>query len=242
MSVLFAPFRGLTDLIYPPRCRLCEQPIEREQTYCAVCAGALFHDPHLCCPRCGARVGPFAVTAGTCAACRKDPVAFEATLRLGPYVGPLRDAVLRIKSNRNEGLAEELGEHLAEVHRQRFDALAPEYIVPVPLHPLRRLIRGYNQSAAIAFGLGAKLRRPCRFWWLWQVRRTQPQKSLTATQRRENVRGAYRVRAGVRLDGLHILLVDDVMTTGATADEAARAIKRAGAARVSIAVLARAEG
>jgi ComF family protein len=242
MSAFLAPLRGLADLVYPPRCLVCGQAPEGREAFCAVCAGGLFHDPHLSCPRCAARVGPFAVSDGTCAACRDDPVAFDATVRLGPYVGPLRDAVLRIKSNRNEGLAELLGERLAEGHRARLEALGAEFILPVPLHWWRRLMRGYNQSAAIAHGLGSRLKLPCRYGWLWQVRRTQPQKALTANQRKDNVRGAYRVRAGLRLDGRHVLLVDDVMTTGATANESARALKRAGAARVSVAILARAEG
>jgi ComF family protein len=199
----------------------------------------MFHDPHLCCPRCAARVGPFAVTDGSCAACRADPVPFEATVRLGPYDGPLREAVLRLKSSRNEGLAELLGERLAEVHAARLRALAADAVVPVPLYWWRRLRRGYNQSAAVARGLGQRLGVRCRTYWLWQVRPTRPQKALSAAQRRDNVRGAYR--ASARLDGRHVLLVDDVMTTGATAAEAARALVRAGA-RVSVAVLARAEG
>jgi predicted amidophosphoribosyltransferase len=111
----------------------------------------------------------------------------------------------------------------------------------VQRHGWRRLRRGYNQSAAVARGVASRLRLPCRHWWLWQSRPTRPQKSLTsATQRRENVKGAYRALR--RLDGLCLLLVDDVMTTGATASEAARALRRAGAAIVNVAVLARAGG
>jgi len=238
MSVFLAPWRGLIDLVYPPRCLLCgEEPPGRER-FCAACSAGLFHDPHLCCPRCAARVGPFGVTNGNCAACRADASPFVATVRLGPYEGPLRDAVLRIKSNTQEGLAELLGEQLAQIHADRLRAMALDAIVPVPLHWWRRLRRGYNQSAAIARGISSRLGVACRYWWLRQVRLTKPQKTLTCpTQRKENVKGAFVARGQVR--GLHVLLVDDVMTTGATATEAARALRRAGAS-VSVAVLARA--
>jgi ComF family protein len=237
-STLFAPWRGLIDLIYPPRCLLCGQAPPGRERFCSGCESGLFHDPHLSCPRCAARVGPFGVTDGTCAACRADAVPFRAAVRLGPYDGPLRDAVLRIKSNRHEGLAELLGERLAEIHADRLRSMRLDAIVPVPLHWWRRLVRGYNQSAAIACGIGARLGVGCRWWWLRQVRLTKPQKSLSnPTQRRENVKGAFVAPKRVR--GAHVLLVDDVMTTGATAIESARALRRAGAS-VSVAVLARA--
>jgi ComF family protein len=238
-----ALLRGLVDLIYPPRCLMCGRPpISRQDRFCKTCAGELFHDPHLCCPRCAARVGPHAVRDGNCVACRQNPVAFTAVVRLGPYDGVLREAVLRLKSAHNEGLAELLGECLAEKRQERLGALGAQVIVPVPLHWRRRLARGYNQSAAIAHGLGVGLRLPCRYLWLWRIRATASQKTLPGHLRWDNVRDAFRARGGKRLAGLHVLLVDDVMTTTATASEAARALLRGGAARVSVAVLARAEG
>lgn len=241
MSALFLPFRGLIDLIYPPRCLVCGETPPGRESFCARCSSGLFHDPHLCCPRCAARVGPFSVGDDGCAACRANSVPFETTVRLGPYDGPLRDAVLLLKSSRNEGLAEVLGERLGAIHRERLTALALDAIVPVPMYWSRRLMRGYNQSSAIAFGIASVLKKPRRTGWLRQVKRTKPQKTLGATQRKENVSGAFAVRSGLRLDGLRLLLVDDVMTTGATACEAARALRRVGA-RVEVAVLARAEG
>src|SRR3954453_12984686 len=162
MSALLAPLRGLLDLVYPPRCLLCAETPRGRERFCDACEAGLFHDPHPCCPRCAARVGPFAVTDGSCAACRAAAVPFEATVRLGPYAGPLQDAVLRIKSNHHEGLAELLGERLAVAHADRLRSLNLDAIVPVPLHWRRRLVRGYNQSAAVAHGIGARLGRPCR--------------------------------------------------------------------------------
>ena len=238
-----ALLHGLVDLIYPPRCLLCPRvPSRRGDRFCDGCAAELLHDPHECCPRCAARVGPYSLRKGTCAACRENPVAFSAAVRLGPYTGALREAVLRLKSAHDEGLAELLGECLAEWRRDRLNALGVDVIVPVPLHWRRRLVRGYNQSAAIAHGLGARLGLPCRSLWLRRARATASQKDLPGSLRWENVRHAFQARARKRLVGRHVLLVDDVMTTTATASEAARALLAGGASEVSVAVLARAEG
>jgi ComF family protein len=154
----------------------------------------------------------------------------------------LRDAILKIKRADYEGLAELLGENLALRQRDRLLSLAVDAVVPVPLHWSRRMIRGYNQASALAHGLGGRLGLPRRYHWLWRVRSTRSQKSLSVTERMENVRNAFTVRRGLRLNGKHILLVDDVLTTGATLNESARALLRAGASKVSVAVLARAEG
>jgi uncharacterized protein (TIGR03000 family) len=123
--------------------------------------------------------------------------------------------------------------------RPQLLALKAEVVVPVPLHWWRRWRRGYNQSAALAYGLAAGLKLSCQPGWLRRIRNTPPQTSQTLAGRRENVRGAFRARTGVPLRGRSVLLVDDVMTTGATASEAARALRAGGAARVVVAVLAR---
>jgi ComF family protein len=236
-------WHGIVDLVYPPRCLLCLQPPRLSRDYfCEECAQALFHDTKHPCPRCAANVGPYALDEGQCHTCRKDPPAFDAALRLGVYDGPLKDAVLLMKHANNEGLAELMGERWAELQVERFAALKIHAVVPVPLHWWRRLRRGYNQSAALAYALASRLHLPYRRWWLRRKRNTPSQKDLTAAQRRENVKDAFRVWEGPHLRGAHVLLVDDVMTTGATVHEAARTLKRGGAARVTVAALARAEG
>ena len=111
-----------------------------------------------------------------------------------------------------------------------------------PLHWWRRWQRGYNQSSSLALALATRLRLPLEKWWLKRIRNTPSQKALSAAARKENVRGAFRVRSTAAPKGRSILLVDDVMTTGATAHEAARVLRAAGATRVIVAVLARAHG
>jgi ComF family protein len=238
------PFRsllhGAVELLYPARCLLCHELRGPEHApFCAACWQALFTDSLPCCPRCAATVGPFAAHDGRCVHCRHEALPFDAVVRLGAYEGRLRDVVLRLKHRSGEGLAEVLGQRWGAEQRARLAGLGADRVVPVPLHWWRRWRRGYNQAAALAYGLGQALDLPCQRWWLRRVRPTPPQTSQSGAARLDNVRGAFQARRGATLRGRTVLLVDDVMTTGATVTEAARALRDAGAARVVVAVLAR---
>src|SRR5919109_303202 len=129
--------RGLLQLLYPGYCLLCGQALAPERArLCDACEPALLTDPLPSCPRCAGTVGPYAVRDGRCAACRDESLSFDAALRLGVY-------------------DELLGERWAEKDGARLRTLGPEVVVPVPLHWWRRLRRGYNQSAAVAWGLAS---------------------------------------------------------------------------------------
>lgn len=235
--------RGARDLLYPGCCLLCGQMLPSAvEHFCFDCRRDLFHDPYPNCPRCGGTVGPYAVVEGRCVACRKEAFAFEQTLRLGPYDGLLQEVVLRLKNQRSESLAELVGEYWAREAADRFSGLGVDVLVPVPLHWLRRWSRGYNQSAALCRGLATVLRVPQCPTLLRRVRHTPRQYLQTPSGRKANVRGAFRARSGEYVKGRSILLVDDVMTTGATVGEASKALVAAGAKRVVVAVLARAQG
>jgi ComF family protein len=147
--------------------------------------------------------------------------------------------VLRLKHSRGETLAELLGELWAESAHSRLKEISADVIIPVPLHWWRRFRRGYNQSEALAHRLAARIRLPCRPGWLRRIRHTPQQTSQAPRERRENIHGAFRARSWARLRGQAVLLVDDVLTTGSTCNEAARALRAAGAARAVVAVLAR---
>jgi ComF family protein len=234
---------GLLHLFLPASCHLCGIALRAPRTQlCESCHTQLTTDPSPSCPRCAATIGPFGAPDGHCSLCRNSRFAFETVLRLGPYQGRLQEVVLRCKHRANEGLAELVGEWWAETAQSRFAGLALDAIVPVPLHWLRRWQRGYNQSGSLAYGLSTRLRIPSQRWWLKRIRNTPSQKALSPTARHENVRGAFRVRSTAAVRGCSVLLVDDVMTTGATAHEAARALRAAGAKRVVVAALARAHG
>jgi ComF family protein len=154
----------------------------------------------------------------------------------------LREIILRLKNQKGEGLAELLGESWADEWAMRMEALHVDAAVPVPLHWLRRWQRGYNQSASLCRGLATRLGLPYHTTWLRRVRNTPRQTSQSPAERKLNVRGAFQARKVAPLLGKSILLIDDVMTTGATANEASRALRACGARRVIVAVLARAQG
>ena len=235
--------QGLLHLIYPGLCHVCGRPQQPPAApFCDPCRRALTFDDEPTCPRCAATVGPFAADPAGCVRCRDEGFAFDGVLRLGPYRGVLRDTVLRLKRRSGEALAELVGGLFAESARERLAALAAEVVVPVPLYWLRRWTRGYNQAAALAYGLADVLRLPCRPAWLRRVRHTPKQSELTPAQRRLNVRGAFRAGRFAAVAGKTVLLVDDVMTTGATVSEAAKALRQVGAARVAVAALSRAQG
>lgn len=172
---------------------------------------------------------------GCCALCRNGLRGFDAAYSFGAYEGALRQLIHLFKYAGVQTLAKPLGEYLTRAlpREQRFDAL-----VPMPLHWLRRWRRGFNQAELLA----REVSRRCGIPILKAVRRvraTRSQAGLSNSARRQNVVGAFRVRRGARVEGLRVLLVDDVMTTGATAAACARALKRAGAAHVALLVVAR---
>jgi ComF family protein len=209
---------------------------------CAACHRRIAEAESERCRGCGAEIPgavvPGGYRCGACAAGRRP--ACERVLALGAYRPPLAQVVVALKFRR----LEHLGAPLAGAIATRFagDLAAAELVVPVPLHWRRRLARGYNQAEAIARPLARALRRPLRLA-LRRARATPPQSGLDRAARRRSVRGAFALRGGAAaaraLRGAHVLLVDDVVTTGATIEAAARTLRRVGAARVTAAVVAR---
>ncbi len=235
--------RGVAQLVFPNSCLICDLPETDRADFrhglCNDCHRAVTTDPFQACPRCAFTIGPHAETDGGCSRCRGESFGFDAAVRLGPYENRLRDAVLRMKSVTGESLAEMMGRVFWESGCTRLSMPGVEIVVPVPLHWRRLWVRGYNQARAVArelaMGLGAKFVPGV----LSRVRHTLQQLQPSALARRENVRGAFRVSRRASIDSKRILLVDDVMTTGSTASEAARVLRAAGAERVVVAVLAR---
>lgn len=225
-----ATLRALLELVYPPCCAACGEPLE-EEPFCAICADALLPVPAGC-PRCAAPG-----TVGPCPACRASPPPFEAVLAGGLFGGPLADAVHAFKYGRRPALARPLGAWLAS----RVALPAGAAIVSVPLGRARLVERGYDQAALLADELAraAGLRRHRLRAALRRLRETPPQVGQGRAERTRNVAGAFAAAPDVA--GRPVVLVDDVVTTGATAAAAAGALRAAGASSVTVVALARAE-
>ena len=237
-DLLHTTVAGVAALAFPPSCLVCDADLRQTGGhFCPTCMAELVRDDALTCPRCSSPIGPHVDAADGCLRCRHERFRFDSAVRLGPYAGVLRDAILRMKHAGAEALAGRVGELWAATRRERLSAGDPQVIIPVPLHWRRRWSRGYNQSDELALGVARALGLPCRRGVLKRTAHT-PKQSQTgsAAERKANLAGRFRARA--RLPGARVLLIDDVLTTGATADAAAVAILDAGAAQVRVAVLA----
>ena len=229
------------DIVFPWICPLCDGPAEGSP-FCDDCRDELLGAAGSTCDRCAMPVGPFANREGGCSECRGRALGFDAAVALGPYQGPIRDLCLRLKHEPNAWLAPWLAGVLAEARADALRGLpADSWVVPVPLHRWREWSRGYNQADELARGLAKRLALR-KVHALRRVVATPALASLGRTERVRVMRHAFRARPRVDLTGRTIVLVDDILTSGATCGAAARALKKAGAARVVVAVIGRAEG
>ena len=204
------------------------------------------------CVRCGdtldapVQAGP--TSSGQCRTCRMAPPPFVRAVAYGPYQDRMKAAIHALKYDRLHAAARGLGRMLAEAIAKLADeAPAEMLIVPVPLHRSKYAERGFNQARSLAFHALGALRKTHPAWrltlapsTLMRLRATESQFGLTSRQRRLNVRGAFEVADPAAVTLKHVLIIDDIFTTGATARAAALALARAGAASVWVATLARA--
>ncbi len=231
-------FSRLFDLIFPDDCRVCGQPLH-EVSRIPVCGGCLREPaPMLAEFFCASCRTPFLNRFpldenGRCALCRLGVSGFDAVYTYGSYEGALRKLIHLFKYGGVQPLARVFGNWMAIAlpREEQFDL-----IVPMPLHWLRRWQRRYNQAELLAREISRRWSVPMKSV-VKRRKATAPQAGLTNAKRRLNVSGAFSVKT--RLQGLKVLLVDDVLTTGASAAACARALKRAGARRVTVLALAR---
>ena len=221
----------LSDALLPPACTLCGTGTGGA-LLCAPCTRELpWNTP--ACPGCAS---PVAVSGAACAACLAKPRAFDAATAAFVLATPVQEGIHALKYSARFAQAALLGAAFAQ-HVAARGAPLPQVLVPVPLHWRRQWRRGYNQSLELARVIGAALDIPVDTAAAKRTRATADQIGQSATERRRNLRGAFAVAP--RLAGRHIALLDDVMTTGATLEELARACKVSGAARVEAWAIAR---
>jgi ComF family protein len=184
---------------------------------------------------------PLPAAGLTCGHCLKQPPAFEQVIVPWTYSFPIDSLITRFKHNAKWPFGRLLAELLAQYLQHRFedDLQQPDALIPVPLASRRLRKRGFNQAAMLAHWLGASLDIPCAEHLLLRTHDTDAQQALNAEARRNNLRNAFALTPGAVVKGRHLALVDDVLTTGATAQALARLLMDAGAARVDVYCLAR---
>ena len=233
---------GLLDLVYPPHCVVCERSLadQDDPCFCSECLAALPAVPETRCPKCGHELSEYAAVRTRCRACEGKSLFFVSATAPFKYETPVRELILRLKLARQTSLAEPLGAFLCE----RLDAAGVmpgiDAIVPVPLHWRRRMVRGHNQSLLLAERVGEHFNLRVLRGCLLRVRATRSQTSFSMRKRMENLRGAFAVRKRGVMEGKTLLLIDDVLTTGATCAECSRVLRQeGGAAAVYVATVAR---
>jgi ComF family protein len=225
---------ALLELLYPPACIACAKVMPVRAAFCETCDIAVERLPPARCRTC-AEPGTF--PRDTCPRCRLSPPPFSRAWAPFAHEGPVARAIHRFKYEDHPELAPALAELLASECRQ-FLSRAPALLVALPLHDRRFRERKYDQAQLLAGELARATGRQAPVGLLTRARETRRQVGLSESERAHNVAGAFT--ASPSAAGQEVLLVDDVLTTGATVRAAATALREAGAARVEILTLARA--
>jgi ComF family protein len=239
--MLATALRRLLHAVLPAHCRTCEKGLDDDPVpfFCRACWATIKPITGPCCPRCGrpfrSGVALLHSPLHLCGACRLRPPAFTRAWSFYRYEPPLQDAIHLFKYHRKVALAGALGELMNTAWT---DIPEVDTVIPVPLHPSRLREREFNQSLLLADRVARSLHRPVSWTALLRVRATEPQTELRRAGRLKNLRRAFIVPDQARVAGKRILLVDDVLTTGTTVNECAKALRKAGAGQVYVATLA----
>lgn len=237
-SSLHRPLHGLIDFLLPAICPLCSRPLATGEGigFCPDCQQQLPPLPEATCRRCALPYATDISDNHLCGSCLKEtPPLFEKVIAGGIYDAALKEAIHRFKYRGKINLDLPLSDLIAN---RLTDMKTVDLIIPVPLHKKRLRQRTYNQSALLARLIAKRLDRPFSTQQLLRHRDTPPQQGQNATERKKNLKNAFSLSEP--LNGEHILLIDDVLTTGATVRECCRVLKNNGAGKVTVAVLARA--
>ncbi len=237
---------ALLRFVLPAGCAICQRSlgVGSRSVVCGACWGRIRELKPPFCPRCGRPFWGKVLAhppSHVCQACRTRPPQYLVARSAVLYErdDPLREFLLLFKYGRRIPLGGHLGRLMAERADTLLDGSTIDAIVPVPLHPTRQWERGFNQADILAGAVGRHLHRPVLRRTLERIRPTRPQAGKVR-ERARNVRGAFAVRNREAIEGRSLLLVDDVLTTGATANECAKVLMKAGARAVFVYTLARA--
>jgi ComF family protein len=236
---------AVVSVVFPAPCRICEKVLDTASRVpvCPDCLASFSRISPPWCTQCGRPVVSRQVADSPnflCRLCRLETYSFGFARSFAYYDDPMVRAILLVKHDGVTPLASWFADRLAEITARDAKDFCADVVVPVPLHPARLCERGYNQAELIARPLARKLHLKLGPYLLARTKPRPDKLRLTQHERWTSVRGAYETRTGVRVDNLRVLLVDDVMTTGATLDACSRALRKAGAASVAALTVARA--
>ena len=230
--------RAVVDGVLPPRCLACGATVEDVDALCGSCWAAITFFAPPWCAVCGLPFPHPMGDAAICADCARQQPSWDRARSVLRYDRHSRRLVLMLKHGDQTHLAGAFGRWM---HRAGSEVLAgADLLIPVPLHWTRLFARRFNQAALLAKAIQRAGGPPLAADWLIRRRRTPSQGTLGPLARARNVRGAFALRRGCDVKGKRVVLIDDVLTTGATAEECARVLRRAGASYVGVLVLARA--
>ena len=234
--------KSLADVVFPPRCMACGSVFDEPEgrPFCPACESRIRYITSPLCPRCGIPLSGEEGTDHFCGECLRDPPPFSAARAVARYEGVLLDAIHAFKYRGRITDGAILGRMMARCGYPGFDISAFTLIVPVPLHRRRLRERGFNQAVILAGEIAGRFGLPLDVRSLRRRIYTEPQVGLGKGHRTANVRGAFGVVDGGRIEGQRIVLVDDVYTTGSTVRECAEILLKSKAAEVAVLTLARA--
>lgn len=230
------------DLFYPRTCLHCDRSLNDsyELYICEDCKKQIRHVRDHACVRCGASLGPHVKSAEKegCLFCKGRYLPFNTLTSLTYYDGVIKTLIHKFKYSRQKFLLSVLNDMVTTNEKIKEIIPCVDVIVPVPLHWLKKLRRGFNQSELLSIGIQKHFLKPISKNNLCRIKNTESQTHLTKRQRRLNIRNAFFVKDPKLFKGKKILLVDDVLTTGVTASECSKKLKKAGAESVHLLILA----
>lgn len=233
-------FEAAASLLYPPVCTLCGGKTRAGEYLCGQCEAKATRIVAPFCQQCSEPFDGAISSAFRCANCAHRQIYFDAAVAVYRGRGIVRQVIHTFKYDRQIHLRHLVARWLcAAFDDERLSGRQFDIIVPVPLHPTRQRERGFNQASLLAELLSSRISIPCKPL-LKRIRYTTTQTALDRAERMENLHNAFRLRKNADVRGLHVLLIDDVLTTGSTLSECARVLKRAGAVSVYAATAARA--